>query len=132
MIREGHTFLLDRPDLDDHLWVIISDPVLDYEHVVIVNLTTWREKGDPTCIVEEGEHEWVKHTTCVNYRKAKVVRDKFLDACDAKGYVKWLGPVDNDLLGRIRAGAAESPFTPHKVSDILNEQGLLPEEQEGL
>ena len=41
-MKAGDTFHIPQPgtSLDSHLWVILSDPVLDDEHILIVNFTT--------------------------------------------------------------------------------------------
>lgn len=131
-IADGGCFLFKNPDLDDHLWVIISRPCADYERIAIVNLTSWRKGVDTSCIIEAGEHPWVKHRTCVRYRDAKVVSHRLLDAWGGAGHAESQEPFAPELLRHIRAGAAESVFTPYEVIDILDEQGLLPEEQQGL
>ena len=116
-----------EPDLPQHLWVIISDPRQQSSTLVIVNFTTWypdRDR-DPTCMVQDGEHPFVDHPTCVSYRDAQMLTANLLD--------RWLRDrkmishvrVSEALLERIRHGAVASDFTPNEVLDFLREQGLI-------
>jgi len=43
-MRAGDTFLL--PNFDDHLWAVISDPIVDAERVVVILFVSWAEKYD--------------------------------------------------------------------------------------
>jgi hypothetical protein len=47
-MNAGDTFRIPQPgtSLDSHLWVVISDPVVDAERVLIVNFTTRRSPLD--------------------------------------------------------------------------------------
>ncbi len=48
-MNAGDTFRIPQPgtSLDSHLWVVISDPVVDPDRVLIVNFTTRRKDSDP-------------------------------------------------------------------------------------
>lgn len=72
----GDTFRIPQPgtSLDSHLWIVISDPAVDDERILIVNFTTLRPDSDQACILVAGEHPFVQHQTCVNYGGAKVVK----------------------------------------------------------
>jgi hypothetical protein len=66
----GATFLF--PGADDHLWMLISDPLVNSNAVVIVCFLTHQQQYDQACVLTGGEHPFVKHATCVNYPGAKV------------------------------------------------------------
>ncbi len=53
----------------DHLWVVSSLPT-DDGSVVILSFTTWRFGCDENCVIEVGEHPFVKHKTVIAYEKA--------------------------------------------------------------
>jgi hypothetical protein len=57
----GTTFLPDAGG--SHLWVIISDPSIDPDHVLIVSLTTDRDYKDRLCVLDRGAHPLVTHAT---------------------------------------------------------------------
>jgi hypothetical protein len=56
------------PDSDDHHWMIISDPKADPARVVIVCFVTYQEYLDEACILEAGEHPFIKHKTWYRLR----------------------------------------------------------------
>jgi hypothetical protein len=64
MMDAGYCFLLS--DIDDHLWIIISNPKLDPDHVLIVNLTTVASYKETVCVLSVGDHPWIRHDSCVN------------------------------------------------------------------
>jgi hypothetical protein len=66
-MKAGDTLLIDDPGttLDSHLWIVISDPDVDPEHVVIVNLTSYRADKDQACVLDKGDHPYLSHRTCV-------------------------------------------------------------------
>jgi hypothetical protein len=66
----GTTFL--RSDSDKHLWMTISDPKVDAENVLIVNLTSLDIRKENVCVLHVGDHSWVRHDTCVNYADAVI------------------------------------------------------------
>ena len=104
--------------------MVISDPVLDADHVVIVFFLTWQPHYDQSCIVDDGEHPFVKHATCVNYPAAKVTTNSKLEENVAKGKLKIKTPLSLALLERIRASAADSDI-PSEPYDILRRQGFV-------
>ncbi len=64
-MNAGDTFKIPQPEtsLDTHLWVVISDPAADAENILIVNFTTSRADSDKACILQPGEHPFVRHET---------------------------------------------------------------------
>ena len=73
-VQLGDALLLSsrHRDLDPHLWVVASDPALNADRVLILNLTSWRPGIDQSCVIESGEHPLVNHRTCVNYSGARI------------------------------------------------------------
>ena len=122
-MNAGDTFL--APGFDDHLWMVISDPSLDAEQVVVVCFLTAQDHYDQSCIVRSGEHPFVKHDTCVNYPAAKVTSDSKLNEHVAKGTLRLKTPLSQNLLERIRQLAAESDM-PSGAYDVLRQQGFVP------
>jgi hypothetical protein len=66
-MNAGDTLLIDAPGttLDSHLWIVISDPALDPQRVVLVNMTSHRADKDQACVLEMGDHPYVSHRTCI-------------------------------------------------------------------
>lgn len=120
-MQAGVTFLI--PDKDDHLWMIISDPDQNTDCVVVCFLS-WREKHDQACVVSLGEHPFVKHDTCVNYRGAMVVSLERLLELDASNSLRYKEPLSPELLQRIRSSAENSDI-PTRAYNILRDQGFV-------
>jgi hypothetical protein len=98
----GNTFL--RKDGDNHLWVVLSDPQLDPETVLIVNLTTFDPRKEGVCILAAGEHPWVTHETCVSYEDAVITTLPKLYAAKDGGAITILEPCTPWCFASIESG----------------------------
>src|SRR5438045_4027293 len=104
----GTTFLPDAGG--SHLWVVISDPRRDADNVLIVSLTTEKDYKDHSCVLDRGIHDMVRHKTCVNYRRAMIVKLAELNAGRNCGAFKVKDPASPAMLRAIQEGAARSEF----------------------
>jgi hypothetical protein len=118
MIKQGFTFLSRRPPYTTpHLYIIISS-IID-EIVVFVNITTPKWDSDNTCIINVGDHSFVKHQSIINYGDAKETRVEYLREAVSNKFITPHDPVSPDLLQRIQAGALNSPaFNPSLLKYI--------------
>ncbi len=107
-----------------HLQVVISDPSLDREKVVIVNMTTDRGK-DPACILIPGDHPFVKHNTSIRYDKARIAADKEIEWLISTSAATREEAVCDAVLERIRRGAAVTAEIPFGCKQVLINQGLI-------
>ena len=123
-MEAGNTFLLTK--VDDHLWVILSDPSQDAGEILVVSVTTWREGKDPACMIERGEHPFVTHRSCMAYIEARCVSRDNLYTLKDGGYLKMQEPVSTELLGRMREAAAHTQNLKPVFKAILQRQGLIP------
>ncbi len=122
----GDTFLqLGARGLPAHLWVVISDAIRPGEGVAIVNFTTWDPDKDPSCRLDRGDHPFIEHATCVSYRDARIVAMDVLNSLEQQVSIVRKSPVSDRILGRIRVGAASSPFLPIKIRQLLMDQNLI-------
>ena len=108
---------------DSHLWILISDPAQG-EECVIVNFTSWRADKDQACVVEPGEHPYVKHKTCVNFRDAKRCSIAALEMLIASKHLEFQSPLSPILLAKIRQGVPASRMNWSCVQ-LLADQGLI-------
>lgn len=112
-----------------HYYFVISDPNLDPENIVVVNMTTCRgfATEDRSCILEENEHPIVRHKSWIKYEKAEVASLRILNHRLRTNIITDVFPDKcyPDILRRIIAGAESSPLTPKKVLIILKSQNLL-------
>ncbi|MFO0807516.1 MAG: hypothetical protein U0746_02740 [Gemmataceae bacterium] len=124
-MRAGDTFLASNPALENHLWVVISNPDADPDRVLCVSLTTAAAHKEDACLVQPGEHPWVTHLTCVAYDKAKAVRLDDLFRLKDSGTIVKKDPVSPELLQRIREKSLDSIDLPMEFADLLADQGLI-------
>jgi hypothetical protein len=54
---------------DIRAWTIISDPSVDANSVLIVNLTSWDRHEDQACVFKAGDHPFIVNKTCVAYSR---------------------------------------------------------------
>jgi hypothetical protein len=113
-----------RLSVDQHLWVILSDPSIFPDKVVCVNFTSI---GDDTCLVARIEHPLgFTHDSCVGYRFAKIFTLQKLYEFKDNGLLR-LEPfcVTNELLEKIRRSAGSAKTMDDEVADTLIEQGFI-------
>jgi len=127
-IEAGGTFKCNDDVLTgdiEHLWVIISDPTLHPDCVVIVNLTSRKYKNDdPACDLIVGDHPFIIKPTFVKYRETMVVTKRQLEEAS----ISHKTSVDMRVLQRIRAGAGKSRFIPRFIKKHLIDQGIIESE----
>lgn len=124
MIRGGDTFLRRSPT-KKHLWVVISYPELcPRDPVVIVSLVSCSPYTEQTCILNPGDHPFIKHGTAVYYRAVQTYSIGRIRNIIASDDVDSLAPMEPDVLARIRGGALQSPTVSQEICDLLIRQGL--------
>jgi hypothetical protein len=121
-MKAGDTFL--TPNMDDHLWMVISNPALDPVNVVVVCFLPWQNHYDQSCIVEAAEHPFVTHSTCVNYPGATIVADATLETLRVRGALREKEPLSSELFNRIRR-SAENADVPTECYAVLRSQGFV-------
>lgn len=114
----GFTFL-PGTDRHGHLYFVLSTPS-PFSQVAIANFTTARRLGDWTCVVEPGEHPWVRHRTLVAYDRARLVDVAAFEKRIATGiYLPYPEPLTPGLLERIQQGALASAHTVARVKEAV-------------
>jgi hypothetical protein len=122
-MNAGDTFI---DGLHHHLWIVLSDPAMDQDRLVIVNFTTYTVDEESICIVTKGEHPFVKHKTVVRYRDARVVSSAILEELRKAKSISPHRPCSVGLLKRLRDGAAKAAdLLPEVCREVLDEQGLI-------
>jgi hypothetical protein len=122
----GDTFITTDPAVyDKHLWIIVSDPAQDEDEIVILNLTTAAKHHDKTCLLDVGDHPFIKRPSAVNYGKGYVVSQAILESRLLRKIIEHRQPISQAVLERIRRGAATSMFLPIGQYKILRAQGII-------
>ncbi len=126
-MKAGDTFFVQQVGklYDSHLWMVLSDPALNANQVLIVSLTTWGKEDDPACVLNVGDHPFVRQKSFIKYSHAKVVTNQQLEEFHAQRQIHVQPPLSAGVLKRVRDGAAESRFMALGHADILIDQGLI-------
>ena len=121
--RSGDRFLLTGGRIPaPHLWVILWGPAGPADAYLAVMLTTLRPHSDRTCILNPGDHPFVRHPTSVAYRDALRWTDERLTQLVASGVAKPRQPLSDQVLERIRAGFFASMHTAHAFADMAEDE----------
>ncbi len=125
MIEAGQTF---KRSHGDHLWIVISKPDSATGRMVVacVSLTTDAHWKDQTCILDAGDHSFVRHRTVVGYDRAELRDVNALTRAMSSGQIIGDDDLSESLLLKIQRGALTSKRTPNEVKDLLRSQGITP------
>lgn len=118
-IRPGFAF---HYETDDHLFFVASD--FAQPDVLILSFTTVRKFSDRSCVIQPGEHPFVKVETCVAYNFAELQPSGAILEGIARGTIVPYAPLTPELMNRIWDGASVTRHLPLKCRDLLNRQGL--------
>lgn len=116
-----------------HLHILLNDPVfvespIIYNNIIssptqliqMVSISSYNPEQpcDPTCILDPGEHEFVKHKSFVCYAYTRVVAAQAIQlSLDEKTFV-LKERVTEDVFARVHAGVGISDDTPIKMSNF--------------
>jgi hypothetical protein len=90
-------------------------------------LTTDRGYTDQTCILNVGDHPFIRHATSVDYRVCSQWRAARIQEYVATGIAKPRAPMDAAVLERIRAGFFKAGRLPNTFMRVaLEEFGVKP------
>ena len=122
----GDVYLPEDKTIDDHPRIVISDPELNSEQVVLVNFTGFDgDYRDHSCVLEIGEYDWLTKKTCISYKDACVVSQEAFDKLHECGLLKKLHAVSDSVLCKILEGAGISDELPNRCRRILAAQNLI-------
>ena len=124
-MKAGDTFFLAGGAADRHLRVIISDPTINPDRVIFVSMTSYDVTKEEVCLLDVGDHPFVKHKTCIAYASAKEAGLQALLQLRDAGQLRPDIPVSSEILKRIRRGASLSKDIKLKYLELMLDQGLL-------
>ncbi|HEX8199182.1 MAG TPA: hypothetical protein VF590_01750 [Isosphaeraceae bacterium] len=123
-MQAGDSFFLDGV-AERHLWVIISDPTVNPERVLFVSMTSFDVTKEDVCLLDAGDHSFVKHKTCIDYSHAREATLTALVRLRDSGRLRPHEPVSAELLGRIRRGVSLSRDIKFRYVELLLDQGVI-------
>lgn len=105
----------------NHLFVILNEPVGPQQEIIIVPICTVYEdrKYDDSCIVNAGDHDFIKHPSYVYYRKCRQHTAFELKRGIENRLFVDKGIVSVELFDRIISAASRSKFTPRFVNEYV-------------
>ncbi len=122
----GDTFFFIGPETaHPHLWIVVSDPTIDPEQVLIINVTTRTDPSDDACLLRPGDHPFIDQDTYVYYGKARVQSLSQLQSAQDCKMLDMQEPLSQDVLKRIREAAIDSGYIMLKHRQILIDQELV-------
>ncbi len=103
-----------------HLFILLTDPVTDRHLVLFVSVSSvkfgcWH---DPTCLLEVGDHPFIKMTSWVDYRTTEIEEaQKILNGLRAGLFVP-MGTIDPSVFLRICEGLMFSNHVKPKFREF--------------
>jgi len=108
-----------------HLHIVMNDPVFSPEHkresVLLVNLSSIKEglPYDDACVLEAGEHSFIRHPSYVHYRGAVISSVSRITDKVGLGDYTALEPVSNELYASVLKGFSVSRYTALEVMRFI-------------
>lgn len=105
----------------NHLHFICSDPTFypatNDERVLIVNISTLKEHAyyDRTCILDRGDHPFIKHPSFVYYREALISSRERLSFGVETGVLTPHDPFEEHVIEKVLHGFSISQDVKYKV-----------------
>jgi hypothetical protein len=116
VVDVGETFLAAG-----HLWVAVAKSAAG--EIAAFNLTTFKPGSpgcDSACVVEPGEHPFIKHKSCVHYAGGALLSvDEQAGMAARKSSFPPHARASDGLLAKIRAGALASDQTSQKLQHVI-------------
>jgi len=109
-VKAGDTFFLAGGAADRHLRVIIFDPTINPDRVIFASMTSYDVTKEEVCLLDVGDHPFVKHKTCIAYASAKEASLQDLLQLRDAGQLRPDIPVSSEIRKRIRRGASLEPM----------------------
>ena len=118
-----------RGGYGDHLKIIVSDPAKDFDNLLIVSVTTFREGKfhDPSCFLNPGDHPFIKHKSYVAFQHAKTRSNTDLNSLLGSGRHNFGGRSDFRVCFRTDSYrcCTVSEFIALEYVDLLREQAYI-------
>jgi hypothetical protein len=95
------------------------------DRVLFVSMTSHDITKEKVCLIEAGEHPFVKHKTWIADDFARIAPlEAFIHLSD-QGHLQMSHPVSPELLERIRQGVSLSRWIKSECIELMIRQGLL-------
>lgn len=116
------------PDHDPdrlHLFILLTNPKTADKQNLIVSISSYTGNHcDSTCLLDIGDHSFIKKRSFVDYARARIVEADKLCSGVRKGILKSMGPISPEVFDKITEGLLRSPRTALKIINFIS----LPDE----
>jgi hypothetical protein len=117
----------------NHLFIVVDTPMKfegygPHDCVVIVSVTTLRNipSDDLACLLNAGEHPFVRHPSYVAYVQAEVVTVPHLQGLLSTGVCSIQPDLSAEVLARVRAGLHLSKRISREFKKLLAHLNTFP------
>lgn len=118
-IVSGTTFFWNK-----HLHVIITDTAKYPDRVVLVSFSRVWPGCDPACLLEPGDHPFIREKTYVAYEWARNPSLTSLQQLFQNGECEEREPASPELVQRIIDGALQSDEIPLAIQEEIRRQQM--------
>lgn len=103
-----------------HLFIILTNPC-DQGKQLLVSISSYRDDDtcDETCILNPGDHEFIRRKSFVVYRRCQITETAALLRGLRDGKLVPREPMDADIFEDICEGLLSSIFTPKRFIDYF-------------
>lgn len=114
---------INRPDLK-HLAILLTNPIGPAKQILTVTVSTLRGNkfDDHTCIINAGEHDFIKQPSFVAYWACRCdcVESQILNGISSKMFTP-MQPLKEDVFARVIAGVEKSAHTKPFAKKFLKD-----------
>lgn len=122
-ISVGDTFFAKYPENASHLFFIILDiSDRDPQLFICAMLSSWKDGSpfcDDACIIEKGEHPFVRHKSYIAYRETMILTHDDLQNFVESGRFTMNTPASPSLIRKIRESASKSRKLPQEIRNLM-------------
>ncbi len=127
MPAPGQTLLVPSGPAGQHLFVLILGPVAVPDrgaapHVAMVSFTTLRQgvPHDDACIVQAGEHPFIRHTSYAYYRDVRIEPAPHVAGMVQRAVWQPHDACSPEMLARLQRGVCASRLVRREVKRLFN------------
>ena len=99
---------------DQHLFIVCND-TCRLGLNLLVNISSFYDGCDSTCVLDRGDHPFVKHLSYVFYARAIISHADKIQRGIGSGILTPQPDMIDEVFQRVEAGITGSPDTPGKI-----------------
>ncbi|MAC48204.1 MAG: hypothetical protein CMI12_15355 [Oceanospirillum sp.] len=106
-----------------HLFILLTDPVTQEQLVLIVSISSIKhgQRYDDSCVLNPGEHPFIKRPSFVDYRRARIIEVQKLVTGVNQKLFQPCGTVSESVYAYVCQGLLKSPFVSPKIKKFFTD-----------